>query len=63
MKAMLQQTGFRAVETVIGGHTLPKKRIYRWPSVMFGGLAELLYRATAGKLLLPGVSKTTIALK
>jgi hypothetical protein len=29
--------------------------------VFFGGLVELLYRITAGKFLLSGVSKTTLA--
>jgi SAM-dependent methyltransferase len=63
MKHLLQQVGFNTIETMIGGHTLPKQRLSLWSSVFFGGLAEVLYRVTAGKFLLPGVSKTTIAFK
>ena len=63
MKQLLIQTGFKSIETVIGGHTLPQRKFYRWSSVSFGGLAETLLRITAGKFLLPGVSKTTIAYK
>ena len=63
MKALLRQSGFRAVETMIGGHTLPKRRFYLWSSVVFSGLAEVLYRGSGAGLLLPGVSKTTVASK
>jgi len=63
MKALLRQSGFRAAETMIGGHTLPKRRFYLWSSVVFSGMAEMLYRASGGRLLLPGVSKTTVAFK
>jgi SAM-dependent methyltransferase len=63
MKQLLLQSGFQAIETMIGGHTMPKQRLHLWSSVFFGGLAEFLYRATGGRFLLPGVSKTTIAFK
>jgi SAM-dependent methyltransferase len=63
MKQMLRQAGFRAIETMIGAHTVPKQGLHLWSSVFFGGLAELLYRVTAGRFLLPGVSKTTIGFK
>jgi SAM-dependent methyltransferase len=63
MYQLLQQTGFQDIETLIGGHTLPRRRFFRWSSVVFGGLAEMMFRATRGKILLPGVSKTTIAFK
>jgi SAM-dependent methyltransferase len=63
MKQLLRQVGFRDIETMIGGHTIPKQGLHLWSSVFFGGLAEFLFRATRGRFLLPGVSKTTIAFK
>ena len=63
MKQLLRTVGFNSIETMIGGHTMPKQGLRLWSSVFFGGLAEWLYRATGGRFLLPGVSKTTIAYK
>jgi SAM-dependent methyltransferase len=63
MKKLLTLSGFKDVETMIGGYTLPSREIYRWTSVSFSGLGEFLYRLSGGKILLPGVSKTTIAVK
>ena len=63
MKRLLLEAGFTAVETMIGGHTLPKRRFYLWASVLFGGMAEILFRVTARNFLLPGVSKTTVAFR
>jgi SAM-dependent methyltransferase len=63
MHRLLQQAGFQGVKTMIGGHTLPQNRFYRWSSVVFGGLAEMMYRIARGSFLLPGVSKTTVAIK
>jgi SAM-dependent methyltransferase len=55
--------GFTAIRTLIAGNTLPADRLGRWSSRIFGGLGEFLSRASAGRLLLPGVSKTTLARK
>lgn len=63
IKQLLLQTGFREVESMIGGHTLPRSGLKLWSSIFFGRLAEWVYRRSSGRLLLPGVSKTTIAFK
>jgi SAM-dependent methyltransferase len=63
MQQLLEKAGFTEVQTMIGGFTLPKKRLYRWSSVVFGRMAEGLYSFSAGRFLLPGVSKTTIGFK
>ncbi len=63
IERILFKTGFESVETLIGGHTLPSGRLNRWSSRIFGHLAQLLFSLLGGKVLLPGVSKTTIALK
>ena len=63
MKKLLTLSEFKDIETMTGGYTLPSREIYRWTSVSFGGLGEFLYRLSGGKILLPGVSKTTIAVK
>ncbi len=63
MRTLLQCTGFDNIETVIGGSTRPSQRAYRIPSVLFGMLAEILCRFSHGKVILPGVSKTTTAFK
>lgn len=63
MGMILAKTGFNSVETMIGGHTRPTGRIGRWSSIIFGRLSDFLYNLSGGKMLLPGVSKTTIAFK
>jgi 2-polyprenyl-3-methyl-5-hydroxy-6-metoxy-1,4-benzoquinol methylase len=63
MGKLVEQAGFTAVQNLIGGITLPKKKWYRFCSILFGHLAQGIYRISAGRLLLPGVSKTTIAYK
>ncbi len=63
MKKLVELAGFSAVQNLIGSYTLPKKRFHRWTSILFGGLAQVLHRVSAGRVLLPGVSKTTIAFK
>jgi len=60
---LLRKAGFAAVETFIGGHTLPAKAGYRLSSVFFGRAAEALCRLSGNRWLLPGVSKTTVAVK
>ena len=63
MQQLLKQSGFTGVQNMIGGFTLPGKRFFRWSSVIFGQLAEALHFFSAGRCLLPGVSKTTIGYK
>jgi len=63
IQVLLQKSGFSAVQNMIGGFTLPKKRFYRWSSVIFGRIAQVLHFFSAGSVLLPGVSKTTIGFK
>ncbi|MCZ6603375.1 MAG: class I SAM-dependent methyltransferase, partial [Planctomycetota bacterium] len=61
MRLALEQEGFRSIRTGIGGWTLPRERWKRWPSRLGGVCAEGIALLTAGHLLLPGVSKTTVA--
>lgn len=63
MDRTLAETGFESVRTCIAGNTRPADRSGRWASLIFGGWGELLSLATSGRLLLPGVSKTTMAMK
>ncbi len=63
MKRFLVLTDFKCVETIIGGYTLPPREMYRRASMIFGGLGEALYFLSGRNILLPGVSKTTLALK
>jgi len=63
IQVLLQKSGFTAVQNMIGGFTLPKKWFYRWSSVVFGRIAQALHFFSAGRVLLPGVSKTTIGFK
>jgi len=61
MTALLEATGFKAVETIIGGHTLPADPLNRWTTIACGHLAQALLPVSRGRWLLPGVSKTTVA--
>ena len=63
IKKLLVLAGFGKVETRIGGYTLPSKRLGRWASTVFGQVGEVLYFLSGGNLLLPGISKTTLAFK
>jgi len=63
MRTALGKAGFERIETVIGGFTAPANPIGKWAGRIFGNLAEVLCRLSRGKILLPGVSKTTIARK
>ena len=58
---LLSATSFEHVRTVIGGHTLPELPIYRYASIITGIFAELLFKLSGGRVLVPGVSKTTVA--
>jgi 2-polyprenyl-3-methyl-5-hydroxy-6-metoxy-1,4-benzoquinol methylase len=63
MRKALERAGFTKIKTVIGGFTAPSNRGGKWAGLVFGNLAEGLCRLSRGTILLPGVSKTTIARK
>jgi 2-polyprenyl-3-methyl-5-hydroxy-6-metoxy-1,4-benzoquinol methylase len=63
MRRALEQTGFTKIKTVIGRFTTPSNRAGKWAGLVFGNLAEILWQLSRGTVLLPGVSKTTIACK
>ncbi len=63
MQKLVAQSGFSENQNLIGGFTLPNKRLHRFCSILFGRMAQGIYRVSAGRVLLPGVSKTTIAHK
>lgn len=63
LKTTLTALGFASIRTRIAGHTRPAQTIGRWSSLIFGGLGEFLSGVSSGRLLLPGVSKTTVARK
>jgi len=63
IEKMLFLAGFKSVETIISGHTMPPDRLGRWSSTVFGKLSDFLFYFSKGKILLPGVSKMTIAFK
>ena len=60
---LLERSRFRGVQTVVGGYTRPASRFGRGVSLVSGALGELLFRASRGRVLLPGLSKTTLARK
>jgi len=63
MRRALEQSEFRGIETVIGGFTAPGNSAGKWAGLVFGTLAEVICQLSRGRILLPGVSKTTIARK
>jgi 2-polyprenyl-3-methyl-5-hydroxy-6-metoxy-1,4-benzoquinol methylase len=60
---LLVLSGFCKIQTVIGGYTRPSSRLERWASTAFGQMGETLHFLSCGNILLPGVSKTTLAMK
>ncbi len=60
---LLEKSGFTAIKVMPGEPTAPPRQTERLVSLSFGYAAKLLYNFSGGKLLLPGVSKTTIAFK
>lgn len=58
---MLAEAGFAGARTFPGRPTVPARLGPRIVSLLAGAAAAGLFRASRGKLLLPGVSKTTIA--
>ncbi|MDP3696878.1 MAG: class I SAM-dependent methyltransferase [Candidatus Taylorbacteria bacterium] len=59
----LEKTGFNEIQTFPGGATRPHALMKRIVSCSSGLLADALYALSGKKLLIPGVSKTTIARK
>jgi hypothetical protein len=46
-----------------GRPTSPQRRAERFASVASGTMADLLFSASSGRLLLPGISKTVLAVR
>ena len=63
IRRALLRSGFKEVETRIGGYTRPPQRLGQWTSAVFGQLGEALNSLSRGKILFPGISKTTLAYK
>jgi SAM-dependent methyltransferase len=63
LRAMLNQAGFAEIRTFPGRATAPARLPARLASAGFGALARALFAASRGRVLLPGVSKTTVARK
>jgi ubiquinone/menaquinone biosynthesis C-methylase UbiE len=63
IRRALENVGFVEVKTVIGGFTAPPNPVGYWAGMIFGNLAELCLTLSGGHVMLPGVSKTTIARK
>jgi len=58
---MLRRSGFQAIRTTVSGWTRPKARGALLAGTFFGAVGEQLARLSGDRLLLPGVSKTTLA--
>ena len=63
LREMLRRTGFVDVRTFPGKPTVPSRPGARIASALFGSLAAGVHALTRGTVLLPGVSKTTLARK
>ncbi len=63
IRSLLLRASFEKIRTLVGGHTLPDIRLNRWAAITTGVLSEVLFRMSGGRILLPGVSKTTVARK
>ena len=61
MRFALERAGFHRIRTGVGGWTRPLETWKRWPSLLGGVAAGAVAAVTFGRLLLPGVSKTTVA--
>lgn len=59
----LNKSGFNEIHTFPGGSTRPTPISQRIVSYSSGLLADIFYNVSGQKLLMPGVSKTTIATK
>jgi hypothetical protein len=63
LATMLSRAGFTIVTTFPGQPTRPRTVGARMAATLFGACATGVHRLTVGRVLLPGVSKTTIARK
>jgi SAM-dependent methyltransferase len=63
LREMLQRTGFADVRMFPGAPTVPSRLGARIATALFGALATGIHAVTCGMVLLPGVSKTTMARK
>jgi 2-polyprenyl-3-methyl-5-hydroxy-6-metoxy-1,4-benzoquinol methylase len=63
MRRALELAEFVKIKTVVGGFTAPANFAGRWAGICFGNLAELCAAVSGDMIMLPGVSKTTIARK
>jgi SAM-dependent methyltransferase len=61
LREMIRRTGFVDIRTFPGKPTIPSRPGARITSILFGALARGIHALTRGVVLLPGVSKTTIA--
>ncbi len=60
---MLAGAGFGKIRTFPGRNTIPPRVGPRLATMLFGALGRGLFAGSGGRILLPGVSKTTIARK
>jgi SAM-dependent methyltransferase len=63
LQRLLGRAGFTHIRTFPGRPTAPARPPARLAAWLSGIAARALHRATAGRMLLPGVSKTTLARK
>ena len=63
LREMLRRTGFEGIRTFPGQPTIPARLGPRLASSFFGAIAVRLHAVTRGAVLLPGVSKSTLARK
>jgi SAM-dependent methyltransferase len=63
LQEMLRRTGFVEIRTFPGRPTVPSRLGPRLAASFFGAVATWLHAVTWGAILLPGVSKTTLARK
>ena len=63
MTKMLTDVGFERIETTIGGWTRPENRAARLAAAAIGRLGEQVAGLSHGRWLLPGASKTTLAVR
>ena len=61
IRKLLLRVGFQEIQTCIGGYTAPKKA--QKITALFGKASLFLEWISRGALLVPGVSKTTLAVK
>ena len=60
---LLTDLDFQEIRTTIGGWTQPENRGARLAAAVFGRMGEGMARLSRGRWLLPGVSKTTLAVR